>query len=319
MAESRPLRIALIGCGNHSRVHHGEPMALYAREHPGDVELVAACDLDADRAETFARELGFAAAFTDIDEMLIEMEPDGVVCVMPIAHTVDMAVRLLGAGVTCTIEKPLGESLGAAHRLASAAAETGTPHMVSLNRRFWPLLARATDWIGDRPVRHIRAGIYRKKRVEPHFIWGTAIHPVDAVVHLAGPITGWDARLIEAPDLDTRWFDVSLEFEGCRGEVLVAPSSGRTDEVYELFGEDFCAVVSMNREISGYVECFEAGQSVLREETPPGIDSWLISGAYEEFAAFLKAIRGETPFRPSVADAMSATEACFDIAAQFGE
>ena len=53
--------------------------------------------------------------------------------------------------MTCTIEKPLGGSIELARELAEVARQTGTPHMVSVNRRHWPMLVRALQWAKDRP------------------------------------------------------------------------------------------------------------------------------------------------------------------------
>ena len=40
------IRIALAGCGEHSRASHAAPLARYAAAHAGEVELVAACGKD---------------------------------------------------------------------------------------------------------------------------------------------------------------------------------------------------------------------------------------------------------------------------------
>src|SRR5881394_3373364 len=39
-----PLRIALIGCGNHSEHSHAIPLARYALQHPDELQLGGACD-----------------------------------------------------------------------------------------------------------------------------------------------------------------------------------------------------------------------------------------------------------------------------------
>jgi predicted dehydrogenase len=64
------LRLALVGCGEHSRGSHAAPLARYGAHHPGAITLAAACDLDLTRAEEFCREFGFARAYADLGEML---------------------------------------------------------------------------------------------------------------------------------------------------------------------------------------------------------------------------------------------------------
>src|SRR5438046_3931895 len=77
------IRIALIGCGSHSEVAHARPLAHYAARHAGEVDLVAACDLDIERARRFCRDHGFARAYSDMEEMLASEALDAVVSVVP--------------------------------------------------------------------------------------------------------------------------------------------------------------------------------------------------------------------------------------------
>ena len=70
------IRLVLAGCGEHSRTSHATPLARYASEHPGEIELVAACDLNADKAAEFCRSFGFLKPYTDFDQMLAQEKPD---------------------------------------------------------------------------------------------------------------------------------------------------------------------------------------------------------------------------------------------------
>src|SRR5215212_10197805 len=60
------IRIALAGCGEHSRTSHATPLARYASQHPDEIELVAACDLSADKATEFCRSFGFLHPYTNL-------------------------------------------------------------------------------------------------------------------------------------------------------------------------------------------------------------------------------------------------------------
>ena len=170
------IRLALIGCGEHSRSSHAAPLARYAAQNPGEIELVAACDLNADRAAEFCRTFGFARAYFGVEELLAAEKLDGCVCVMPMELIVETGIRLLERGLPCVIEKPLGISLAEAEKLASVARDTGTPHMVSVNRRFLPYLNSARSWINKTgPLQFVRATQVRHARSEPDFIWSTGI------------------------------------------------------------------------------------------------------------------------------------------------
>ncbi len=325
MSDKRPVRLALLGCGGHSKLHHAAPLAHYASLHPDRLELAAACDRDRQRLDEVVERFGFAAGYTDMDEMLAKVAPDAVVCVMPLKLIPPMAIDLLKRGVTCTIEKPLGATIDLARELADVAEQTRTPHMVSVNRCHWPLLVRALEWIADRPpLRVIRASMLRNNRTEPQFIWGTGIHPMDTLLHLGGPVASWDACRLSGDELTSPWYSVALDFEsGVRGELTVLPTSGRCEESYELFGEGWSARVamlaeSMDGEEVFTLQCWQGGRVVLEDRIAEPDKPWLGFGAYGEVCALVDALREGKPLGPTVAHVMQATEICFEIAKRFG-
>ena len=64
-----PARICLIGAGNFARYVHG-PMLKELAGRDAAVERAAVCDLNAERAENFARDFGFQRSYTDPEIML---------------------------------------------------------------------------------------------------------------------------------------------------------------------------------------------------------------------------------------------------------
>src|ERR1041385_1845149 len=159
------IRIALAGCGEHSRGSHATPLARYASLHPGEIQLVATCDLEARKADVFCRTFGFLRPYTDLNQMLDAEKPDACVCVMPINQIVEKGIDLLERRIPCVIEKPLGTSIEQIERLARVARDTQTPHMVSVNRRFMPYLNEVRSWMkGIGPVRYVRATQARHSR-----------------------------------------------------------------------------------------------------------------------------------------------------------
>src|ERR1043166_2950915 len=183
------IRIAIAGCGEHSRSSHATPLARYASLHPGEIELVAACDLDARKADEFCQSFGFLRTYTDLNQMLEDEKPDACVCVMPMNRIVEKGIELLERRIPCVIEKPLGTSLVEIERMAQVARDTQTAHMVSVNRRFMPYLNEARAWLQDvGPPRYVRATQVRHARNEEDFIWSTAIHVLDALRYMVGEV-----------------------------------------------------------------------------------------------------------------------------------
>src|SRR5690242_16205539 len=98
-------RIATVGCGGMATTGHGPAYARYAATRAGTV-LVACCDLDPERAETFRARFGFARAYTDLDVMLDRERPGAVALVAPVDRTCDLACRILERGIPLLTEKP---------------------------------------------------------------------------------------------------------------------------------------------------------------------------------------------------------------------
>ena len=310
------LRLALLGCGEHSRLSHAAPLARYAELHPGEIELVAACDLNPERASEFCREFGFARAYTDAEAMLAAEQIDGCVSIMPIERIVDVSLMLLERKVPCVIEKPLGNSREQAQLLASVARATGTPHMVSVNRRFMPYLNQAISWarrIG--PLQYVRATQVRHARNETGFIWETTIHALDALRYAVGEIRDFNTEVLRQFELSAPWYRISLRFEnGITGQIEVLPTSGMVEESYELFGEGFRARVTAGAGPQRSLRCWRRGQLELEKYSTDDEPEDLRNGAYEEVVEFVRALQTGTPPRPSVADILPSALICFSIA-----
>ncbi len=310
------IRLALIGCGNHSRGNHATPLSRYASEHPDDVALVAACDLNIERAEDFCQQFGFRKAYNDIDKMLDNERIDGCISVMPIENTSEVAIKLFDRKMPCVIEKPMGVSIDQVRHLANRARETGTPHVVSVNRRFNPYIKRMIAWARDKgPIRFIRGAMIRDKRREPGFIWGTAIHSVDAFRHIGGEVEDFDWRVFDGKNLSARWYEITLNFaNGCIGHLDVLPTGGMHEESYELFGEGFRAIVSTEGRKPTSLQCWYEGQCELDVTSPDSEPYDIMIGPYNEVIEFVKALRDKTPPKPSVEDVLPSLEICSEIA-----
>jgi len=310
------IRLALLGCGEHSKSSHATPLARYAAQNPGDLELVAACDLNLDRAREFCREFGFARAYSDVKTMLEMEQIDGCVAVMPMERIVESAVMLLEQKIPCVIEKPLGISPAESERLARVTRQTGTNHMVSVNRRFMPYLNRAKTWAQEiGPLQYLRATQVRHSRAEPDFIWSTAIHVLDALRHLAGEILDFQTEVNRNERLSTLWYVITLHFEsGVSGRIEVLPTAGMVEESYEMFGEGFRARVVAGSGVQRSLQCWRDGQVALEEYSSAAEPEDLRNGSYQEVVEFVKALKTGKPAWPTVEHILPSARICFAIA-----
>lgn len=193
---SGPFRGALIGCGFFARNHmHGWAAA-------EGVEIVAVCDLESARAESFARDFGVAGVFTDAEAMLAEVRPDfvDVATTVPSHRPLVELVAAHGAAVIC--QKPFAETYAGGAAMVAAAERAGVPLIVHENfrwqRPFRELARRiARDDIGR--VRFLRLSfrhgfdVYANQPYlidEPHLaLMDVGLHLFDVARVLAGDTT----------------------------------------------------------------------------------------------------------------------------------
>jgi len=312
------IRIVLAGCGEHSRASHAAPLARFAATHPNEITLVAACDLNRERAVEFCRSFGFARAYEDLDQMLEVEHPDACVSVMPVEKIGEIGIKLLQRRIPCVIEKPLGTSLPEIEQLALVARETQTPHMVSVNRRFMPYLNQARSWMQQHgPLRYVRASQVRHRRSEPDFIWSTAIHVIDALRYIAGEVEKFDVTVLRA---GATWYVISLRFEsGTTGQVEILPTAGMVEESYELFGESCRTRVTAGSGTQRLLECWEGGERVIVSHASEEEPEDLRNGAYQEVEEFVRALRSGSRPQPSIDDILPSARISFAIAGRSAE
>jgi myo-inositol 2-dehydrogenase/D-chiro-inositol 1-dehydrogenase len=310
------IRVAIAGCGEHSRTSHAAPLARYAAAHPNEIELAAACDLNLDRAVEFCRSFGFIRPYQDLDQMLDVEQLDACVSVMPMEKIVEVGIKLLERRLPCVIEKPLGTSLTEIEKLGQVARDTATPHMVSVNRRFMPYLNQARSWMRDRgPLRYVRASQVRHRRAEADFIWSTAIHALDALRYIAGEVKSFDVALQQPGDEQSAWYVIALRFEsGTIGQLEVLPTAGMVEESYELFGESCRARVTAGSGSQRSLHCWENGELVMQSQATEEEPEDLRNGAYQEVEEFVRALQTRARPQPCIDDILPSTRISFAIA-----
>lgn len=125
------LRIGVVGAGNIAVNAH-----LPAYKECDNVEVVAICDLDADRAKEAAEKFGIPASYGSVEDMLANTELDAVdICTWNNGHApVCIAAAKAGKHVVC--EKPMAMSLADAKAMEAAVKEAGVTFMLAVPGRF---------------------------------------------------------------------------------------------------------------------------------------------------------------------------------------
>lgn len=308
------IRIAIAGCGEHSRTSHAAPLARYAAAHPHEIGLVAACDLNLDKAVEFCRSFGFVRPYKDLDRMLNDEKPDACVSVMPMEKIVEVGIKLLERRMPCVIEKPLGTSLLGIEELAKVARDTQTPHMVSVNRRFMPYLNEARSFMHEHaPLRYVRASQVRHQRDEADFIWSTAIHALDALRYIAGEVNAFDVT--QPRNGQAAWYVISLRFDsGTLGQIEVLPTAGMVEESYEFFAEGCRARVTAGSGPQRSLQCWKDGKLAIESHATEEEPEDLRNGAYQEVEEFVRALQTGARPQPCIDDILPSARISFAIA-----
>ena len=309
------LRIGIIGCGEHSDIGHGVPLARYAAEHPGTVSLVAACDLRRERAELFREKHGFRQAYVSLDDMLARETLDACISIVPVERIPDVAMTLLEQKIPCVVEKPLGSTFAEVEKLAEVARLTRTPNMVSVNRRFMPLLIHGMDWARSTgPLRYVRATMLRHNRTEAEFLRFTAIHALDTVRFIAGDFAASSVQVLPAA---ARSYAIDLVFEsGVCGRIDVLPATGLLEETYEMMGDGFRVVVTSPFGPQRLLRCYREGRLLLEDVAGPQTPEDITFGFYGEVEELIEALKNGRNPQPSIEEIFPSVRACFELALQ---
>jgi virulence factor len=308
------IRIGLIGCGEHAEIGHAVPLARYAAAHPGAIALSAACDLRPERAETFCQKYGFARAYQVADEMLAREHLDVCFAVTPVERIAEIGIKLLQANMPCVVEKPLGATIGEVQRLLEVARATNTTNMVSVNRRFMPLLVRGMEWAkAAGRLQYVRCTMLRHARTEPEFLRQTAIHALDTVRFIAGNVSAFEIRALNPmPPLS---YAIDLQFEGrAQGRIDVLPTAGMLEETYELFGAGYRSVITCPFGPQRSLRCYQGNRLALEEIAGSDAPEDVINGFYGEVIELVRALTNQQRPRPSIEDVFPSVELCFQMA-----
>jgi predicted dehydrogenase len=306
------VRLGLIGCGSHCKGNHAPALAQYAQEHPDRLELAAVCDLDQERAQAFADTYGFKSVYANYVEMIESESLDGCVTVMPIELTANLAIDLMKRGMPNTIEKPMGFTVDEVRGIGLAAEETGVAHMVSVNRRFEPMLRQGIDWVRDQgPIRYVRASILRHNRREGEFVSGTAFHCIDAMREIGGDFSTHELKTFPG---DTPWHQVDFGYaSGASGTLDILPTDGSVEEGYEIYGENYRVDVRIEGSSDPRLLCWKDNKLVVEERPPEGQPAHVRLGPYAEAHEFVSALAEGRSAWPTVSDVMPSVEMAFTL------
>jgi UDP-N-acetylglucosamine 3-dehydrogenase len=176
----KKLGVAVIGTGawgkNHARVYKELP----------STELIAVCDVNAERAKTMANQYG-VKAYSNSTQMLKDKNIEAVnVCTWS-THLAKEALKALNAGKHVLVEKPMATNTQQAEKLVKTAEENGLHLTVGFLMRFIPGLQRIRQSVESKKIGELVCATAKRVSQWPERIGDvgvvkdTAIHDIDVM------------------------------------------------------------------------------------------------------------------------------------------
>lgn len=218
------LRGILVGCGYFSQFH------IEAWQRIPEVELIALCDADLEKARTFGEKWSFAGStFSSLEKALSAFpDVDFVDIATPPASHLELVEVASGYGKAIICQKPLAPSLEEAQKLVALIQDRGVRLMVHENFRFQPWHRAIKAIVETKTVGKELYSIYWRMRMgdgwqpdaylsrQPYFrtyprllIYETGVHLIDVVRYL----TGSEVHTVQA-HLSKRNQDIAGEDSG---------------------------------------------------------------------------------------------------------
>jgi predicted dehydrogenase len=140
-------KVGIIGCGGIAREH----ARAYGKMQ--NAKIVAAAEVDRERREKFAKDLGLANSYENYEDMLEKESLDIVnVCTWPKTHC-DAVVKAAKSGCKGIMsEKPMATNLGETDQMIKACKENNVRLAIGHNHRFDPQLVKAKELINEKVI-----------------------------------------------------------------------------------------------------------------------------------------------------------------------
>ena len=126
------IKVAGVGAGYFSQYHYESWNRL------DDINLVALCDINQDRAAKTAKKFNVPKVFNDFDLMLKEINPDLVDIITPASSHMKLVRTAFENKTAIICQKPLAEDLKSAKKMVELADDSGVFFAVHENFRFQP-------------------------------------------------------------------------------------------------------------------------------------------------------------------------------------
>ena len=245
---SRKIKVGIWGLGRAgNKMHTPEIQA-----HSDKLEIVAACDTDADRAEEYGKRLG-VKAYSDPEQFLKDKNMDLVAVATYSLDHIRHTRQAMEAGFAAVIEKPLAPSRAAAEELVTLDGKYPGRLFCRQNRRFEPCFQHVREIIDSGILGKIHTIKLHRNNFSRRDDWQTLL------VNGGGQLSNWGPHLIDHAlqflnyQVESVWSRLSLIAalgdaedsvkiilngkQGLSVEIEVYGGNAFPGNVYEVYGD----------------------------------------------------------------------------------
>ena len=260
------IRVGVVGAGYIAGVHSAAYRNVSGtfEDAPRLVELVAAADVDAGRAEALRTRWGWQRVERQWESITRADDVDVVDVCVPNALHAEVAIDALRHGKHVLCEKPLAQDVASARLMCDVAAQSAGLAQVCFYYRLWPAIALAAELLREGrigAVQHFRGWMLQDYAADPRHMLGwrasradagagalgdLGSHIIDVARCLCGEITGVNSltrSLVEHPGATTEIDDLVallVEFSSGASGVIEASWAMRghkCDLGFDVIGE----------------------------------------------------------------------------------
>ncbi|MBB30714.1 MAG: hypothetical protein CME25_17635 [Gemmatimonadetes bacterium] len=175
-------RVCILGCRGRGtaagRAYHAHPRT----------EVVGLCDLKSDLLATLGDDLGVAARYTDLDQMISELRPEIVAIPTGTEFHYELSMRVLEYGVNIDVEKPICVDLVQADTVIKTAAHKGVRTAVHHQGRVGASMKAVSRAVKEGRIgrlRHVSAS--GKGYYGGYGLMNIGTHLINYILEIAGP------------------------------------------------------------------------------------------------------------------------------------
>jgi predicted dehydrogenase len=159
--DSKIIKVGVVGLGGIAQVAH-----IPILKKMPDVEIVAVCDIEGDRAAVIADRYKIPKSFENVEDMLELHDLDAVHICVPNNLHMPVAITALSNGKHVLVERPMAVSVEQAEKMVESAKKNKRKLMVAMNQRFRPDAMILRNFVTGQELGEIfycKAGWLRKR------------------------------------------------------------------------------------------------------------------------------------------------------------